>query len=76
VTQAGIYFIFLSFVVHWHFDVKFPCSNLTVDKQFYLQKTHTLQAVLFLKVYQLVSLLNTHVAKIIVINRQRKALYR
>jgi hypothetical protein len=31
-------FIFSLFVVHWHSNLMFPCSNLTVDMYFYLQK--------------------------------------
>lgn len=33
--------IFLSFVVYWHFDLKYLCSKTIVDdKQLYLQHTH------------------------------------
>jgi hypothetical protein len=39
-------------IVNWHSDFKFPCSNLTVSKQLYLQKAHTLQAFLLCKVHQ------------------------
>jgi hypothetical protein len=35
-------FIFFLFIVHHHSDLKVPYSNLTIDKQFYLQK-HILQ---------------------------------
>jgi hypothetical protein len=49
VREVGISFIFPLFVVHWHSDLKILCSNLTADKQFYLQK-HTLEAFLFCKV--------------------------
>jgi hypothetical protein len=36
--EAGISFIFPWLTVHCHFDLKVPCSNLTIDKRFYLQK--------------------------------------
>jgi hypothetical protein len=36
-----MHFIFPSFSVHWHSDLKVPCSNVTVDRPFYMQKTHT-----------------------------------
>jgi hypothetical protein len=35
ICAVGIPFIFAWFASHWHSDVKFPHSNLTVDKQFY-----------------------------------------
>jgi hypothetical protein len=38
VREAGIYFIFLQVLVHWHSDLRFACSNMT-DKKFYLRKT-------------------------------------
>jgi hypothetical protein len=38
-SEADISFIFPRFVVHWHPDLKFPCSNMSAGKQFYLQKT-------------------------------------
>jgi hypothetical protein len=53
VRDAVIYFVFPRFVAHWHSYLKVSCLNLTVDKQFYLQKRHTLQAFLSLKVYLL-----------------------
>jgi hypothetical protein len=36
VKKAGIYFIFPRLVRHS--DLKFSCSNLTVDKQFFFAK--------------------------------------
>jgi hypothetical protein len=46
--EAGISFTFQWFDVHWHSDLKIPSSNLVVNKQFYLQETHTLEAFLCL----------------------------
>jgi hypothetical protein len=46
--EAGISFIFPWCVVHWHSDFKFPCSNLTVVKQFYFRK-NALEVFLFVK---------------------------
>jgi hypothetical protein len=48
------YCIFLFFpwlVVYRHSYLKFPCSNPTIDKRFYLQK-HILELFLFRKIYQ------------------------
>jgi hypothetical protein len=47
--EAGISFIFPWFLVHLHSNLKVPCSNLTVDKQIYLQTTHTLKGFCFVK---------------------------
>jgi hypothetical protein len=52
VIEADISFIFPLFIVHRHSDLKVPCSNLSVDERFYLQKKHTLGSFLFRKVYQ------------------------
>jgi hypothetical protein len=53
VREAGISFIFQSFLIHWHSDLKVPCPNLTVGKQSYLQKAHTSHMLMFLKVFKL-----------------------
>jgi hypothetical protein len=54
VLEKQVFLLIFHFVVNWHSDLKVPCSNLIVDKQFYLQKKkHTLEAFLFCKVYHL-----------------------
>jgi hypothetical protein len=62
--EAGVPFISLGFVVHWHSYSKVLCLNVTVDRQFYLQKAHTLE-VLILNVYLLpVQIENSKVSRI------------
>jgi hypothetical protein len=36
VREAGISFILPCSAVNWHSDLKAQCSNVTMDKQFYL----------------------------------------
>lgn len=33
-------------LVHWHSDLKFPCSNPTVNKNIYLQEAHSVESYL------------------------------
>jgi hypothetical protein len=48
--KQRISFVSPWFVIHLNSDLKFPCPNLSVDKQFYLKKKkRTLEYLCFLK---------------------------
>jgi hypothetical protein len=53
VQGKQVFLLFFQDLLLMVFQFKDSCSNLTVEKEFYLQKAHTLQAFLFLKVYWL-----------------------